>query len=196
MVASLVGGGASTGMIDWVVFRWTGDTWDLLLKQHQAALLTAAGSDIRETVSIFRDGDSRCCPSGGTRARIWHWDGARFTAGPWKQVTLGTAKGKAYFLSPSRNIDCQMANGVICQSRNPPRYVSMGADARLEICRGIRCVGNPGVVDVPAPTVLGYGRQITVGRFRCHSLRSGVTCTVVRTGKGFLINTAGVRRVG
>lgn len=54
MVLSISGPG-STGMLDWVVFRWTGDTWQLLMKQHQAAVLTAAGSDIRETVSIFRD---------------------------------------------------------------------------------------------------------------------------------------------
>jgi hypothetical protein len=69
MVVSLMGPGSS-GMLDWVVFRWAGDAWQFLMKQHQAAVLTAAGSDIRETVSIFRAGDSRCCPSGGTKAHM------------------------------------------------------------------------------------------------------------------------------
>jgi hypothetical protein len=201
MVVSLMGPGSS-GMLDWVVFRWTGDAWQLLMKRHQAAVLAAAGSDIRETVSIFRAGDPRCCPSGGTKSRIWHWDGTRFVASAWKQATLGNARTQAYFFTPSRNIDCQMnddgkrATGVICQSNNPPRYVHMGLAGRLQICRGIVCFGNPGVTDVPAPTVLGYGRQMTVGRLRCLSQRSGVTCTVIRSGKGFQISSAGVRRVG
>jgi hypothetical protein len=95
MVVSLMGPGSS-GMLDWVVFRWAGDGWELLMKQHQSAVLTAAGSDIRETVSIFRDGDSRCCPSGGTKARIWHWDGARLVATPWKQVTTGKIISRSF----------------------------------------------------------------------------------------------------
>lgn len=32
-----------------------------------------------------------CCPSGGKKARLWHWDGARLVAGPWKQVQTGVA---------------------------------------------------------------------------------------------------------
>ena len=43
---------------------------------------------------------------------------------------------------------------------------------------------------------LAYGRQITVGRFRCLSLQIGVRCTVIQSGKGFLINRDGVTRVG
>ena len=58
----------------------------------------------------------------------------------------------------------------------------MDARGRLRICSGseARCkLGNAGE-DVP---VLAYGRQITVGRFRCLSLRSGVRCTVIRIGR-------------
>ena len=43
---------------------------------------------------------------------------------------------------------------------------------------------------------LAYGKQITVGRFRCQSLQIGVRCTVIRSGRGFLINRDGVSRVG
>jgi hypothetical protein len=85
MVVSLVGQ-ANSGMTDWVVLRRIGSAWLVLLKRHQAALLTAAGSDIKEEVSVFRAGDPRCCPSGGTKSRIWHWTGTRFTAGSWNRV--------------------------------------------------------------------------------------------------------------
>jgi hypothetical protein len=197
MVASLFGPG-NTGMIDWAAFRWAAGEWQFLMKRHQAAVLTAAGSDIRETVSIYRDGDSRCCPSGGTKARNWHWNGTQFTAGPWKQVTPGEAIEKR-FHSPSGNINCWMFDdtrgaGVGCQSRKSPRRVNMGGDGRLKICRGIRCVGCG--CDAPATPTLGYGRQISVGRFRCFSQRAGVKCIVIRSGKGFLINNNGVTRVG
>ncbi len=198
MVVSLMGAG-SLGMIDWVVFGWTGSEWQLLLKRRQAALLSAAGSDIRETVFIFHPGDSRCCPSGGTKSRIWHWNGTGFTAGPWKQATKAEPESRSFY-SPSRGIDCGMLDergvrAVICQTLRPPQKVRMDALGRLKICSGseARCkLGNAGE-DVP---VLAYGKQITVGRFRCLSLRSGVRCTVIRSGKGFLINRDGVRRVG
>ena len=75
------------------------------MKRHQAAVLTAAGSDIRETVSIYRAGDPRCCPSGGKKARIWRWNGTRLVAGPWRQVTPGAATS-GYFKTPSGNIVC------------------------------------------------------------------------------------------
>jgi hypothetical protein len=197
MVVSLMGAG-SAGMIDWVVFGWTGSEWQLQLKRRQAALLSAAGSDIRETVFIFRPGDSHCCPSGGTRSRVWHWNGTSFMSGPWKQATKAEP-GSSSFYSPSRGIDCGMLDqrgirAVICQTLRPPQKVTMDVLGRLKICSGseARCkLGNAGD-DVP---VLAYGRQITVGRFRCLSLRSGVRCTLIRTGRGFLINRQGVHRI-
>ena len=82
---------------------------------------------------------------------------------------------------------------VYCQSFKPPHNVRMSLDGRLKICRGTRCsIANPAA---NTPT-LGYGKQITVGRFRCRSQRSGVRCTVIRSGKGFLIDSKAVRRVG
>ena len=41
-----------------------------------------------------------------------------------------------------------------------------------------------------------YGTQVTVGRFRCQSLRSGIKCTVISTRRGFLFNISGASRVG
>jgi hypothetical protein len=189
---------------NWAVFRFTAGDWQLVLNQpaYLSSPLVAVGSDIRETTGVHRSGDPRCFFKGGTHARIWHWDGTSLVAGPWKQVTKGTAKSRADFFSPSGNISCGIGDygkrggGIFCTSHKPPRTVGMGLDGRLQICRGIACIGNPGIGDVGTPTMLRYGKQITVGRFRCQSLRLGVRCTVIRSGKGFLINSTGVHRVG
>ena len=103
----------------------------------------------------------------------------------------------AAFYSPSRNLSCELADRdvrgtyVYCQSVKLPHSVRMGLTGRLKICHGTHCLGNAAE---NTPT-LGYGRQITVGRFRCRSLRSGVRCIVIRSGKGFLIDSKAVRRV-
>jgi hypothetical protein len=213
MVAS-ISGFENVGLLYWAVFRWSGTDWQLVMKQRQAAILTSAGSDIRETVSSYRDGDPRCCPSGGTKTRTWHWNGTSFTASSWKLGTKGTPEPKSTnetldrraFYSPSRNLFCDLVDrgnrgnryaGLTCTSSKPSRRVSMGLDGRLRICRGNGCIGNAGVVDVqPIPTLLAYGRQITVGRLRCLSQEIGIRCTVIQSGKGFLINRDGVSRVG
>ena len=107
------------------------------------------------------------------------------------------------FYSPSHNIACGMYDdssfhSVDCESYIPPQKVTMDIGGRLTICRDRTpnnndCnIGNPGE---GTPT-LGYGKQITVGRFLCESQQIGVKCTVLRSGRGFLINRHGVSQVG
>jgi hypothetical protein len=184
----------------WAVFTYTSGAWRLVLDQRRFIFpLAAVGSDIREHAPVFRAGDPRCHPSGGSHARVWRWNGTRLVAGPWSQVTPGAAVTSAAFRTPSSNIECGMSDSrrgrlVECWSFRPPQKAKLYFGGRVTICRGseARCrIGNAGEV----PT-LRYGRQITVGRFRCLSRRTGVTCTVIRSGKGFLINTGGVRRIG
>jgi hypothetical protein len=193
---------------EWAVFSLTGGEWKLVLEQTRFIdpPLVAVGGDIRETAPIFRPGDSRCIPTGGSHARLWRWDGTRLVAGPWKQVKPPDPITDAQFYSPSRNLDCGMTDGpfsngrpnvgvVVCWSLKPTRLVSLGRNGKLGICRRRPgCTADFG--ESPRPQKLAYGRQITVGRFRCFSLRIGVKCIVVRSGKGFLINRAGIRRVG
>jgi len=186
----------------WAVFRFTGAAWQLVLDRSSFIHppLVAVGSDIQETGPVYRLGDARCLPSGGTRARVWHWDGSRLVAGPWRQVTPGAPLTNAAFRSPSANIECALTDRsglirVYCQSFRPPQTARLNAVGRVTTCRGseARCrIGNAGE---QIPT-LAYGQQVTVGRFRCASLRSGVRCILVRTGRGFLISRGGVRRVG
>jgi hypothetical protein len=188
----------------WAVFTFSAGSWRLVHEQpaYLHPPLVRAGSGIRETTAVQRPGDSRCNPSGGKRSRIWRWNGSRLVAGPWKTEGERSSSMAAFF-SPSRNLFCTMGDhgqrrgAVICVSRKPEHRVGMGLDGRLDICRGAGCIGNPGVADPqPTPRLLAYGRQKTVGRFRCRSEVAGVTCVVSRTGKGFLINRDGVTRVG
>jgi hypothetical protein len=83
MVASYFGPGNS-GVVDWAVFRAAGDLWQLVLTRHEGVRLAAVRSDFEEIMSVYRSGDPRCCPSGGTRSRVWRWNGSRFVASAWK----------------------------------------------------------------------------------------------------------------
>jgi hypothetical protein len=96
------------GVQRWAVFGLRGGTWQLLLNRREFVFppLVAVSGDIRVRTPVFRPGDARCFPSGGSHARTWHWNGARFVAGPWKHVTPGTAVKRAGFHSPSGNIEC------------------------------------------------------------------------------------------
>jgi hypothetical protein len=185
---------------NWAVFRFTAGDWELVLNQpaYLVPPLVAVGSDIKETTAVHRAGDARCFFKGGTRARIWHWDGTRLVAGPWKQVTKGEPVSRSFY-TPSQNIWCSLGDssdyrGVSCASVKAPQSVKMDASGQLKICQGRRCLGC-GCRPDGIPT-LGYGKQITVGRFRCLSQSSGVTCKVIQSGKGFLISRAGIRRLG
>jgi hypothetical protein len=88
---------------------------------------------------------------------------------------------------------------VRCQSRVPPQVAMLYPSGRVTICRNpangenVCNLGDRGEGPIE---VLPYGRQITVGRFRCQSLQIGIKCTVIKSGKGFLINRDGVKRVG
>ena len=110
-------------------------------------------------------------------------------------VAMQTATG-GEFLSPSGNISCEVDfsptnEGALCLTLQPPRSVNMTVDGTLTQCMGVQCLSNAGV---GTPT-LAYGTETGVGPFRCVSATTGITCTVT-SGKGFMINTAGITTVG
>ena len=83
-MAVTIGAPTCWGVQRWAVFDFTRGKWRLVLDEVAFIFrLDAIGTDIRETAPVFRKGDPRCAPSGGKHARIWHWNGTRFTAGPW-----------------------------------------------------------------------------------------------------------------
>ena len=104
------------------------------------------------------------------------------------------ARVSADFFSPSGNIQCEMLHPVvICSTLKPFRRVDMDIHGGLHRCRvKIRCQGDLG----QGAFELKYGHSVRVGRFKCTSRTTGVTCTVAKTGKGFRINRKGVKRVG
>jgi hypothetical protein len=109
-----------------------------------------------------------------------------------------TSLTMARFVSPSHNLSCEIADRdargsyVHCQSKRLPHSVRMTPSGRLQLCRGVHCLGDPAT----NTRVLGYTRRITVGRFQCVSQHAGVRCTVIRSGKGFLFDNVRVHRVG
>lgn len=97
------------------------------------------------------------------------------------------------FLSPSRNISCQMLDGppypghlVHCQSSSPPASATLEATGSYSTCSGIACLGNAAA----GTPVLAYGHSLVLGPFRCASGQDGVACTV--GGRGFRISSGGV----
>jgi len=75
-------------------------------------------------------------------------------------------------------------------SPDPTRHVKLDLDGQFSATATTAIPMGLGGRSTP------YGGQVTVGRFRCQSLRSGIKCTVVSTGKGFLFNINAATPVG
>jgi hypothetical protein len=107
------------------------------------------------------------------------------------------------FYTPSRNIYCGMTDDgspqstAGCEMLKPPAIASLFANGRVLIRQGQPAVGNPGEGDLSSSAhLLPYGSSATAGRFRCKSTFAGVTCVVIKTGKGFFISKQSVRAIG
>jgi hypothetical protein len=112
-------------------------------------------------------------------------------------VGAGSASAKVrWFHSPSGNIQCQVSandargNSAYCQTFERPQSVTLRRSGKMDLCRGIKCLGN-GPED--AFTLL-YGHSVRVGPFRCTSLKRGIRCRLIARRTGFLINRNHVRR--
>jgi hypothetical protein len=205
----------------WAVFQFTDGDWRLVLVRRGVFLagpLVAVGADIRETTPVFLPRDTtRCNPTGGTRARIWHWNGSQFTAGAWKQVKPPVKKPTApprakdgYFKTPSGNIICYHSPGPVdrpvaflgCGVKTglkpaPPRRPCENggyAGDRVELFATGRtrvppCAGDPGPFTgyVVGARVLGYGKTWSGGGLSCRSEFKGLTCRN-RSGHGFFLS--------
>ena len=107
-----------------------------------------------------------------------------------------------FFAPRVLDVECALypPSETICISERPgyAQEVRLSANGEVVLCtahpsaRGGSCEGNAGE---HTPT-LGYGRQIRRGRFRCQVLHTGVECTVVSTGKGFIMSRNKVVPVG
>jgi hypothetical protein len=214
-MAVTIGGAPTCWPIQrWAVFTFTGGDWKLVLDEPAflEGPLVAVGSDLKETTPVYRLGDPRCIPSGGTQARLWHWDGRRLVAGAWTQVTPGKPLKNAHFNGPRAvRVLCNMSDDpsihgphaveVLCEGfgTHPARYTKaiLRGNGGISFCRTRSPSGCKLLCGCEENTpTLAYGKQVDVGRFRCESLRAALRCTVIRTGQGFLINKSRALRAG
>jgi hypothetical protein len=207
MVASFFGPG-NVGLIDWAIFRLASGEWQLVLTRHEAARFAAVGTDIRETMDVYRSSDPRCCPSGGTRSQVWHWNGSRFVGSGWRYskpqgpTSPGGASSKLFsFESPSRNIWCATGDEdkAFCVTKDPLRSVVLTHDGTFVICSS-GCSSALRLNFGPTVPVLAYGHSNLQGGYLCKSEMTGMTCTDTLAGtghgKGFTINRAGITKIG
>ncbi len=187
--------GGSSG---WAAFRRKGNEWKLVWKYRNGQRsIAAAGTDIRETLNILRPGDPRCVPTGGTKARTWHWNGSRFVAGRWSYHYVNPAE----FLSPDRKVWCVIGEGrdVFCAAggsdpaNEPQSSARFDRNGRVTLCSvahaSLReaCFVNWGST---AP-VLRYGEESKLDGIRCTSAANGITCVKLTDpgkGNGFRVN--------
>ncbi len=121
----------------------------------------------------------------------------------------GASRTEVEFFAPSPgsgDLSCAIYDGptgaaeAFCQVYGPlaQAKATVRANGTLVVCRSRdqktnRCgLGNAG----ENAKTYGYGRSVTVGRFRCEVLRKGVRCVVRSTGKGFLMSPQSTRPVG
>ena len=188
------------------VFRRVAGVWNRVLPLTDFGVLSIkpVGSDIKETAPVYNPGDPRCNPSGGTRSRIWHWNGQRLVAGAWSRFNY------ASFLSPDKKIWCLFnSDGAFCSTPAPGNTIPANYSARMstsgqvQICswapgQDLRTVCQAQQWDYHAP-VLKPGYVNLVYRYRCTSTATSVTCTVnsgAGKGNGFRITPSSVTKLG
>jgi hypothetical protein len=189
----------------WAMFRRVGGTWRLVTVRRGTFLFPflVVDNDIQENSPVFRRGDARCLPSGGRQGRIWHWNGRRLAPSPigWMLLTTdkpGGGGGGLYSPLPGR-ISCNMKDGdedefyVRCESETLGQTVILTLDGQTTICTS-GCALGPSPWSMRPPRLLG--QNVTLDHCRCVSQATGVVCTVLALGKGFLINSTGITRVG
>ena len=108
--------------------------------------------------------------------------------------------------NPQGMVSCAIYSGyagvtqTFCESYSSHREAktTLSAGGLVSVCIGHNpskdaCnLGNAG----DNARTLGYGRRVSVGRFRCSVLRKGVKCIVVTSGRGFLFNPTATVAVG
>ncbi len=170
------------GTFGWAAFRWHGGKWNLVWHYRNGQrTIAAVGTEIEETLNILRPTDPRCVPTGGTKSRLWRWNGHKFTPGPWSYQYVNPEE----FQSPDGHVTCYMSEAeASCygsQSRGAgPQYkATVTAGGAVGTC----AVQAPSLREVcfqnwaPDLPVLPIGQQSELFGFRCESAADGITCT-------------------
>src|SRR5215213_5226925 len=159
----------------WGVFRYTTGAWKLVPGGYHPVILSPgiarSGNDIIEKRTVRYAGESVCTAS-GLKIRVWHWNGSRLAAGPWKLI-----RGQDQFLSPDRGVWCALGTvagtPVYCGNKSPVHSVVLRANGKATICNGVGCVQNWN----ERARVLQYGKRVDLNGFRCTSEQTGIRCS-------------------
>ena len=189
----------------WGVFRYTSGDWRLIPGGLHPNILNLgiarSGNSIVEKATIRYPGETICIAS-GVRARVWHWNGSRLVAGPWKVITTGPKTVRlTIFISSDRKVGCSVSDTVWCAT-NPPgphvHFAELQRNGTVRICDATPadiCLQNA----ITHGPVLRAGQRNELRGFRCTAKSNGITCTVIAgtgKGRGFLINGNGAAQVG
>jgi hypothetical protein len=141
--------------------------------------LKRVGDDIREEQPAFRSADHGCVPTGGSRARLWRWDGTRLKAGAFHRGRRADPRPHAFrvfggVLACSLRDD-HHARRVLCGGR--PFGVRLNRAGGASRCRCAR------------PHATRTLHAARVGRFSCHATATTLTCLFA--GRGFALTAAG-----
>jgi len=191
----------------WGAFRYVNGDWKLIPGGSHPGILrlgiARSGNDIVEKATIRYPGEGPCHAS-GRKERVWHWNGSRLVAGPWKVTSTGpTVVQHVSFLSPDGKVGCSAAGGVWCMTipyGNGAHMASMTRAGAVTICTvspADICAQN--IPTRPRAPVLRRGQRNELGGVRCTGESRGLTCVVMAgagKGKGFLINATGITKVG
>lgn len=183
------------GTAGWAAFRRHAGRWNLVWKYRNGQRsLAKVGTDIEETLNILRPGDPRCVPTGGTKSRVWHWNGSRFVPGKW---TLHYVNPE-HFISPDKRVSCDIDESeAVCAAINEETGADHGGyltqAGKVSVCS----VAYPSLYEScfvqwdPQPPVLPYGQASELNGFRCASALDGISCVKVSppaVGKGFRVS--------
>jgi hypothetical protein len=204
---------ACHNVMGWRVFARVDGGWQSTGTLHPAGDLRVEGTTIIERRVIHRRADWFCSgATGGEQERSWAWNGTALAAGAWTQTVPARPKGEVARLPRGSGISFFVARQPIlcvmvddefvfahCEWRRDPLLstVRLSASGRLRTCKVSRSygcnIGNPGEDDFTS--TLRTGQSVIVGRFRCRAQRVGMRCTVIRSGKGFVLDRRGPRAI-
>jgi hypothetical protein len=205
-----IGAGTCWSPQQWAVFRYTGGAWHLVTDKHRFIVprVRARRGNLIVTSPVSQPGDSRCGLTGGTLTQTWHWNGGRFVIVATKRTPPPVHTIEFRAITPGLNVGCEIDDSTVVNGGRVSCSAYSSTELRTAVLNGagqvVACTqpsqastgpcpqGNLGA---PIPTYT-TGKSITLGGYRCQVLQTGLQCTLIATGKGFLFGPTSVTPVG
>jgi hypothetical protein len=88
------------------------------------------------------------------------------------------------------------SSGISCQNVTRGWETDLSPSGAVAICTAATDACHTGAHTGQGIPTIKVGQQVTVQPFRCSYAANGLTCTVIKTGVGFLLTTSGATEVG